>query len=447
MKYPESESQTLEFKKEIPKNEQIIKTVIGFCNQVGGRLIIGVENDGTIVGIDENETMQIMECLEHSIYQAATPTIIPKVIAQRIGDKIILEIKVSAGMNKPYFIKSEGPDRGTYIRVGRSVLRANADMIDELRWQTRGISFDGMPVYRATKEDLNLEKINQFFGERLNQATGPMIEEIFKNYELITEEQTIIYPTVCGILHFSKRLEQWFPEAMIICTHFAGTAGREAIATRDCKGTLFEQFAGAYEFGLSCLNRSFTIQGATRNEKYELPEIAYRELLLNAIVHRNYHLRAPIKVSIYQDRIEIFSPGEFPTPFASLKLGLTDIRNMAICKIFREARFVEKLGTGLLTAYNAYEKWGLPEPVIINGENFVKCILPRANYATEQISHKYGQFLQLFTSADSISVSEIMQALHIPRATATRRLTQLVKEGMLKKSGRGKATRYHKIDS
>ena len=447
MKHPEPKSQTLEFKKEIPQNEQIIKTIIGFCNQVGGRLLIGVADDGTIVGIDENEAMQVMEWLEHSIYQATTPTIIPKVLAQRIGEKLILEIKVSAGMNKPYFIKSEGPDRGTYIRVGRSVLRANADMIDELRWQTRGISFDNMPVYRATKEDLNPEKMKHFFGERLNQVNETMAEEIFKNYDLLTEEQTIIYPTVCGILHFSKRVEQWFPEAMIICTHFTGIAGREAIATRDCKGTLFEQFAGAYEFGLSCLNRSFTIQGATRNEKYELPEIAYRELLLNAIVHRNYHIRAPIKVSIYQDRVEIFSPGEFPTPFASLKLGLTDIRNMAICRIFREARFIEKLGTGLLTAYSSYKEWNLPEPEIINGENFVKCILPRANFAKRHTPQECEQFLHLFVTADSLSVSEVMEALHIPRATATRRLTQLVQEGLIRKSGLGKATRYHKIAS
>lgn len=444
MKYPEPESQTLEFKKEIPKNDQIIKTVIGFCNQVGGRLIIGVENDGTIVGVQENEVMQIMEWLEHSIFQSATPPIIPKVMAQRIGDKIVLEIKISAGMNKPYFIKSEGPDRGTYIRVGRSILRANADMIDELRWQTRGLTFDTMAVYRATRDDLDLEKIKQFLARRYNQADVTISDDILKAYELITEEQTIVYPTISGILHFSKRPEQWLPEAMIICTHFAGISGREAIATRDCKGTLFEQFAGAYEFGLSCLNRAFTIQGAIREEKYELPEIAYRELLLNAIAHRNYHLRAPIKISIYQDRMEIFSPGEFPTPFASLKLGLTDIRNMAICKIFREAHFMEKLGTGLLTAFELYAKWGLAEPEIIDGENFVKCILPRASYGLGEISEEYRKFLQLFNAADSLSVSEVMQALHIPRSTATRRLTELVQKDKLRRSGQGKGTRYHK---
>jgi ATP-dependent DNA helicase RecG len=86
----------------------------------------------------------------------------------------------------------------------------------------------------------------------------------------------------------------------------------------------------------------------------------------------------------------------------------------------------------------------LPEPEIINGENFVKCILPRASYAVGQIADEYKQFLRLFNTADSLSVSEVVRALHVPRSTATRRLTELVKQGRLRKSGRGKATRYHK---
>ncbi len=231
---------------------------------------------------------------------------------------------------------------------------------------------------------------------------------------------------------------------MIICTHFSGLKGREVIATRDCTGTLFEQFSNAYEFVLSQINKSFKIQAPKREEQFEIPEVAIRELLLNAIIHRNYHLRAPIKVSIYQDRIEIFSPGSFPTPFASIKLGLTDVRNMAICKIFRESGYIEKLGTGILTAFEAYEKWGLSEPAIIDGENFVKCILPRASYGMAQIPDDLQLILRLFTTADELAVSDIIEALHLPRATATRRLNELVKSGILIKVGRGKGTKYKK---
>lgn len=444
MKYPERESHTLEFKSSLPKNDQVIKTVIGFCNQAGGRLILGVDNDGTIIGIEEDEAMKLMEWLEHTIYQAATPPIIPKILLQRIGDKLILVLKVSSGMSKPYFKKNEGLERGTYVRVGRSTLRANSDMIEELRWQGRGLSFDVMPIYQATLDDLDSNKISKFLEQRNKETKTLVSEEILKAYKLVAEEHAHIYPSVCGLLIFGKKVNYWFSEAMIICTHFSGVSGREAIATRDCTGTLFEQFANAYEFVLSQINRSFTIRDPKREEKFEIPIIAIRELLLNAIIHRNYHLRAPIKIAIYQDRIEIFSPGGFPTPFASMKLGLTDVRNMAICKIFRESGYIEKLGTGILTAFEAYEKWGLPDPTIIDGENFVKCILPREFYGMADVPDDLQLILRLFTTADELAVSDIIEAHHLPRATATRRLNELVKGGALIKVGRGKGTRYKK---
>ena len=444
MKYPEPESHILEFKSTAPKNEQIVKTVIGFCNQAGGRLILGIDNDGKIIGIEEDEAMQLMESLEYTIYQTTTPPIIPKILLQRIGGKLIVVLKVSSGMNKPYYKKNEGLERGTYIRVGRSTLRATSDMIEELRWQGRGLSFDVMPIYQASIDDLDSSKISKFLEKRTKETQISITEEVLKAYKLIVEEHAHIYPSVCGLLLFGKKVDYWLSEAMIICTHFSGLSGREAIATRDCTGTLFEQFSNAYEFILSQINKSFTIREPKRTEKFEIPEVAIRELLLNAVIHRNYHLRAPIKVAIYQDRLEIFSPGGFPTPFASMKLGLTDVRNMAICKIFRESGYIEKLGTGILTAFEAYEKWELPEPIIIDGENFVKCILPRAFYGTVKVSDDLQLILRLFTTADELAVSDIIETLHMPRATATRRLNELVKSGALIKVGRGKGTRYKK---
>lgn len=336
------------------------------------------------------------------------------------------------------------PKRGTYIRVGRSTLRATSDMIEELRWQGRGLSYDVMPVYQATIDDLDSNKILKFLEKKTRGVEVSVTEEVLKAYKLVTEEHAHIYPSVCGLLLFGKKVDYWFSEAMIICTHFSGVSGREAIATRDCTGTLFEQFSNAYEFVLSQINKSFTIREPKRKEKFEIPEVAIRELLLNAIIHRNYHLRAPIKIAIYQDRIEIFSPGGFPTPFASMRLGLTDVRNMAICKIFRELGYIEKLGTGIITAFEAYEEWSLPEPSIIDGENFVKCILPRHFHNTIQVSDDLQLILRLFTTADELAVSDIIETLHMPRATATRRLNELIKSGAFIKLGRGKGTRYTK---
>jgi ATP-dependent DNA helicase RecG len=442
MKYPDVESHLLEFKRELPQNDQIVKTVIGFCNQAGGSLIIGVDDDGTIVGLPEDEVMQVIEWMEPSVYQSCSPPIIPKVLAQRIANKLILVITVSSGMNKPYYRTSEGLEKGTYIRIGRSTIRATADMIEELKWQSRGLSFDAMPVYQAKINDLNSDKINDFLESRRQKAKVKVDNEILRSYKLVTEEHSQEFPTVAGVLLFGKDVNFFFSEAMIICTHFSGTSERNVIATRDCIGNLFEQFSEAYHFILSQLNRSFKIIGPRRDEQLEIPESAIRELLLNAIVHRNYHLRSPSKIAIYEDRIEIFSPGGFPTPFPNILQGLTDARNMTICKVFREAQYIEKLGSGIIEAFESYAKAGLSPPEIINNDNHVKCILPRGTYRMTDVRDEMQPILELCRKVRDVSMANIIEMLHLPRTTAKRYLAVLLKQEKIVRLGQGKGTRY-----
>lgn len=99
----------------------------------------------------------------------------------------------------------------------------------------------------------------------------------------------------------------------------------------------------------------------------------------NALVHRNYQIPAPCKIAIYADRVEVFSPGNFPGPIQTnnLELGITYIRNPVLCHIFREAGYIEKLGSGFITLFSEYRRAQLPTPSVIEGNGFVKCILPR----------------------------------------------------------------------
>ncbi len=449
MKYPAEESSKLEFKKTIPENDQIIKTIIGFCNQKGGKLILGVESNGNIVGVPNEDIQRTMEFINKSIFEASSPPIIPLVYVQRIADKIILIIEVSSGMNKPYFRKSEGLDRGAYIRLGRSTLRATSDIIEELKWQSRGRSFDMMPVYHSSKEDLDIKKIHEFLNTRKTAKIKEVSDEILHSYNLIVEEHSSIYCTVGGILLFGKNPQKYFSESMIICSHFSGISGREAIASIDCNGTLFQQFGTAYNFVISKLESSFSIKKEPkRKEKLEIPEEAAREVVLNAIVHRNYHINGPSKIVIYDNRIEIFSPGIFPGPIDvhNLNKGLTYIRNNVICKIFREAGYIEKLGSGFQTLFSSYEKERLPTPRVIEGENFIKCILPRKSFVSKSSEDfdDMHKILNLFELTNEIAISDVMQALNISRATAGRRLFRLTSQGELIQTGEGKATRYHR---
>lgn len=397
MLYPLPKSSNLEFKRDIPKNDQIIKTIIGFCNQTGGKPLIGVNDNGTIEGISTDAIEDLVENLEKTIYESTFPPIIPRISLRRFGQKNIIEIEVSSGMNKPYFRKSEGKEHGTYIRLGKTTLKATFEIIQELEWSSRGQSYESLGCYCSSVGDLDLNKFQEFLSHRINKASAQANLAMLSSYGLIQELHTHIYPTHAGILLFANNPQKFLSESMIICSHFAGNSGREVIATIDSEGDLFQQFRQSYEFILSRLYKSFKIEGALRKESLEIPEVAIREALLNAIVHRNYHIQAPSKIAIYDNRVEIFSPGQFPGPLntQNLKDGVTYLRNPIICKVMREAGYIEKMGSGLITIFESYEKYGLDTPEIIEGENFIKCILPRTK-KTESKASNEDLILKLF---------------------------------------------------
>jgi ATP-dependent DNA helicase RecG len=136
----------------------------------------------------------------------------------------------------------------------------------------------------------------------------------------LVEEHGHRYPSTAGLLLFGKAPQKFLPEAFIICTHFQGTSGRNALASQDCTGSLLNQVETALHFVKSRLTTRFDIEGTQRTQSLEIPEIALREIIINAIVHRDYQLAGPIKIAIYDHQVEIFSPGNFPGPLKTTQL-------------------------------------------------------------------------------------------------------------------------------
>lgn len=445
MKYPEGESALVELKAQVPAKQQIVKTIVAFCNGFGGKLIIGVQDDRAICGVEEDDIDELMTSLQQSIYQSATPAILPSIYTQRIQEKLLVIIEVSAGMNKPYFVTALGLNEGVFIRAGAQTVKATSQLIQELAWQSKGFSADEMPVYAASKETIDtslfrshLERYRQFYQQ------GDLSAQL-RHYKVLIEEHQHVYPTVGGLLLFGDQPERYLPEAFVICTHFKGVFGREALASQDCTGNLLMQATSALHFVTSRLHRAFHIQGAQRHEALEVPEVALREVIINAVVHRDYHLPGPIKIAIYDDRVEVFSPGNFPGPLRTdqLEMGITYIRNHVICRVFREAGFIEKLGSGFLTLFDSYRKAGLPQPKVIEGSGFIKCILPRADKVNTRMTvDSYEKIRQLFYVSDELTAEEVVRSLGVSRQTAGRRLAELVKQGFLIRVGKGPATRY-----
>lgn len=450
MKYPKNESSTLELKQEVPTKQQIVKSIIGFCNMYGGSLVVGVSDTRDVIGLDETQVEQLIENIHRSIYDACTPTIIPAVHAQRIEDKILIVVDVSEGMTKPYFLSSAGLNEGTYVRVGTQTVKATPQMIRELQWQSLGKRSDEMPVYSAKIDDLDIQSFEGFLAQRKQQAIVNDTQEMLRHYDVVVEEHMRLYPSIGGMLLFGKNPQKFLSESFIICTHFLGVSGRDVVATRDCTGNLFQQYNDCISFILSRLNRQFKIEGlGPRKETLEVPEEAIREVVMNAIVHRNYQIAGPTKISIYDDRIEVFSPGNFPGPLHTdhLQTGVTYIRNIVITRIFRELGHIEKLGSGFITLFASYRERGLPRPVVHEGMGFVKCILPRPTSRQPVVlDTEEEKLIQLFHLKKFIKTQDVVGLLSISKASANRLISHLAEQGIIIKEGKGPSTYYRLRD-
>ena len=381
MKYPGKESAILEFKRDIPNKKQtMLKTVIGFANTYGGQIIIGVADDGEIIGVPESKIDPLNDALNRAIYDTTTPHIFPSIYTKRFEDRLVLIIDIAEGNSKPYHFNAQRINAGTYVRLGAHTMLATPDIIQQLQWQNQRKYLDEMPLYHANEDHIDMALFEKFLEERKQKQLKVDTQEMLFHYDILTKDRGRVYPTVGGILLFGKHPENFFPEAFIICSHISGISGRNVIATRDSVGQLFQQYIDTVAFITSRLNTSFTIEGTgCRQEQLEIPLEAIREIVLNAVVHRNYQINGSIKISIYDDRIEVFSPGNFPGPIIPDKvdMGVTYIRNKIITRVLRDLGAIEKLGSGFITLFESYAKRKLPRPTISEGVGFIKCILPR----------------------------------------------------------------------
>lgn len=150
-----------------------------YLTVIRGKIIIGIEDDGTIIGINESKIDGMFKSLSQSIYKAVTPVIFPKVYTKRIDDKIVLIIEIAEGMSKPYYRASQGMENGTYIRMGKSTVKATAEIIQELQWRGKGVSWDETPVYGAARSDLDDDKMLAFLKGRKNGFKSDLTESYY----------------------------------------------------------------------------------------------------------------------------------------------------------------------------------------------------------------------------------------------------------------------------
>lgn len=379
------ESLNVEFKEKVPYSEKYVKTVIAFANGNGGKIVFGIEDESlNVVGIDEKEIFEQVDAVTNAIYDSCEPRIMPNVTIQEVKGKLLIVAEIYPGMQKPYFYKSLGMTEGTFIRVSGTTRKAPQYVVQELLLKGTNRSFDqiDLPVTVTSRQVSRLcNDIYRFIVEKDNDKAGTK-RKLTKNqllsWKIIKEIDGKIYPTNAYMLLAGN--EEYFPEASIQCAVFKGNSRADLMLTKkEFKGPIYQQIDDAYNFVIQHIDVKSPIEGLYRREIYELPPIAIREIITNAVCHRSYLTPGKIQVALYDDRLEITSPGSLDETLTieKLKAGLSKIRNKAIATVFEYMEIVETWGSGVPKIIAEAKKYGLKEPKYIDLESDLRVILYR----------------------------------------------------------------------
>lgn len=359
------ESKILELKEKLPDNKSIAKTVIAFANTSGGKIIVGINDKLNITGVDANSVYSQKDKIASVIFDSCSPDILPEIYTINIGGKLLLAIEIFRGNLMPYFLKSEGKAEGVYIRVGATNRKASPQIIEELQRHKRYVSFDEEINYDITVREPDMLPIKARFakiGKTLN-------DEKLRNLKLIKTDRGITYPTNALLILLGK-----FPHCTVKCARFKGVTMETFIDKKEYRGNIFSVIENTQSFILNHINLSAKIEGLYRTDSYEIPIVALREALINALIHRDYaNFGRDVKVGVYDDIVNIVSPGALPNivTVEDILRGRSEIRNKVIANVFKELGLIEQWGSGISRTMIACKKAGLKQPRIRERGDFV----------------------------------------------------------------------------
>lgn len=431
------ESETLELKEIVV--DDIKKEVIAFANCDGGKLYVGVNDRGEMVGVEHPD--EVIQRISGMVRDAIKPDVTMFVhyeIKDQDGRQIV-EVDIQRGSNRPYYLGKKGlRPEGVYVRQGTSSVPATEAAIRRMIKETDGDSFEEM---RSLQQELTFEAASDEFIRR-GVAFGPQQKKTLK---LINSDG--IY-TNLGLL-LSDQCSHTVKVAV-----FDGTDQSVFKDRREFSGSLMRQMNEVYNYiDLSNRTRS-TFDKLLRIDTRDYPEAAVREALLNSLVHRDYGFRASTLISIYADRMEFVSIGGLlpGIELEDVMIGLSVCRNEALADVFYRLQLIEAYGTGMRKIMGAYENTG-KTPSIETTANAFKIILPNVNYfepcvytkaeevAYDEVGEKQ-QVMMLMEDCGWVTRNEVEEELGISASTATRLLRKMMADGVILRQGKAKNTKY-----
>ncbi len=428
------EGKTLEFKRDLSSTDGVLKTLVAFANTAGGTLLVGVEDrTRNVRGVAQ--ALDVEERIANIVSDSIAPRLLPEIeiLPWRRTQLIAVQVHPSAG--RPHYLKREGAESGTYVRVGSTNRRADAEMLQELRRTSRGETYDEQPMVDLGSEALDFRAASESF-----KPTRTLRKRDLETLRLLTTHQGHTVPTVGGVLLFGRERERHFPDAWIQAGRFAGHDKAKILDGAEFRGLPVAAIDAAIGFIEKHSLHGAEIGKVRRTERWNLPPVAVREAVINAVAHADYAQRgAPIRISIFDDRLEIENPGLLPfgLTVADLQHGISKLRNRVIGRVFHALGLIEQWGSGIQRMTAACREAGLPDPRLEEISTRF-----RVTIFTTQVNRPTLDDIDQ-TIVDGLSdgagrlTSEIASVIGLTSRATRTRLARLVGNGLVREVGSG----------
>lgn len=426
------ENEFTELKVELTKD--IKKEIVAFANTNGGKIYIGIDDYGNIVGLQDikNDIEALSGMIREGI--KSDLTMYTKISTQEIDNKDIILLNIMESPNKPYYLTEKGlKTSGVYLRYGNTSAPASEELIKKMLIENQSNSFETLI---SKNQNLHFDSLNSIF-----KSHNIDINET--KYKTLNIKDLDDKYTNLGLL-----LSDECPYS-IKCAIYNGNDKLEFKDRKEFTGSILKQVNDVFDY-LELFNKTKgKIIGLERIDVRDYPEYAIRESLLNAIIHRDYNYTGSILISLFDNHFEITSLGGLVKGLniKDLYLGVSESRNPNLAHIFYRLKYVESFGTGIgriIESYNNYDN----KPLLVDTDNAFKVVLYNVNYEEKKNNilpsnlTQEEKIIAYLKKNNKINRLIVESLLDVSKTRANDILNNMLKNNMLTQDGIGKNTIY-----
>ena len=424
MVYSGKESAFLELKERL--SDSFLKTVSAYANYSDGRIVFGVSDDGTIIGISDAAELRLH--IENKINDCINPRPRFRLEVQEVDGKILVVLYVFQGKNAPYYY-----NQTTYKRTDTSTVPVDRSEIRRLVMRGVEQSYDQLISPETELEftilegELKREIGLQFFSDDTLRTLGLVVDDEYTRAAELLADKNKNSRSATSIVRFGKTRSEFMDRRTLTYQ------------------SLLAQYRGALEMFDRWYAPYEEVVGFRRIERIQIPREAYREGVANALVNRRYDVNGSVQVAMYEDRVEIISPGGLPEGMSEATYLYSQIsipRNTVIADVFHRLHIIEKFGTGIDRIRDEYIGF-ISQPQFEITSDFTRVVLPVIDYNSEPQELSLGEsILVLLSEKGTVSRADIEERTGFKRTRILQELKQLLDAEMIETTGNNRGTQY-----